>query len=256
MKKIFFLFLSFFCLSAIAQNTTVIRPKPQKIVNRNRTHSKPRQNAGTHRPLNEYNPESSDSDRPKGGKMRIKYTPSGAEVWLNGKLVGTTPYESGIIPAGEYNVEIRLKGYKTLTFSRTVDNGSNMVMCGELDRDYYDFCNEGVNYYNGINGYDKDYDKAVKIFREAALSGYAYGQMWLGFCYATGNGVPLSYTEAVKWYKLAANQGEPNAEYYLGWCYETGNGISKSLSDAVYWYRKAADKDYQAANQKLKELGY
>jgi uncharacterized protein len=48
---------------------------------------------------------------------------------------------------------------------------------------------------------------AVRLFRELANQGNAYGQFNLGGMYAAGLGVEQDYSEALKWRRLAADQG-------------------------------------------------
>lgn len=57
------------------------------------------------------------------GRLRITSVPSGASIWLNGKLVGGTPFEENEIKTSTYNLLIRLAGYQDFTRSLNVREG-------------------------------------------------------------------------------------------------------------------------------------
>ncbi|MDD6778522.1 MAG: caspase family protein [Bacteroidales bacterium] len=97
----------------------------------------------------------------------------------------------------------------------------------------------------------KDYSQAVHWYRKAADQGYATAQNNLGLCYESGKGVTKDLTQAVHWYQKAAEQGNARAQTNLGYCYESGKGVTKDLTQAVFWYRKAADQGYDIAQTNL-----
>ena len=66
--------------------------------------------------------------------------------------------------------------------------------------------------YRQGQGVSRDYDKAVKWFRNAANQGFAYAQFNLGLMYANGNGVPQEIVQAYVWFSLAAAQGHEYAK--------------------------------------------
>lgn len=72
----------------------------------------------------------------------------------------------------------------------------------------------GSNYANG-RGVPRDYQEAVKWYRQAAELGHAAAQHYLGFHYFVGRGVAKDYVEAYKWLALAAGQGEEQANKNL-----------------------------------------
>lgn len=85
----------------------------------------------------------------------------------------------------------------------------------------------GARYYVGSD-VDQDYKEAEKLFRLAAVQGYAMAQAYLGLMYAEGKGVPQDYKEAVKWYRLAAEQGNAETLITLAVMYGTGVGVPES----------------------------
>jgi len=61
--------------------------------------------------------------QPNFGFIEVKSTPSNANVYLDAKPVGTTPYKSGGLPAGKYSIEIRKDLYHPFKQEATVVNG-------------------------------------------------------------------------------------------------------------------------------------
>jgi len=58
--------------------------------------------------------------------VEIKSKPeSGAEVWIQGKMVGTTPYYDSQLEAGTYDVELRKNGYQTVKKQITIVAGKS-----------------------------------------------------------------------------------------------------------------------------------
>ncbi len=53
--------------------------------------------------------------------LRITSNPAGAKVYLDGELIGTTPYEGQAVQ-GKHTIELRLKGYADESRSISVDN--------------------------------------------------------------------------------------------------------------------------------------
>ena len=111
----------------------------------------------------------------------------------------------------------------------------------------------GWCYANG-QGVSKDLKEAAKWYRKSAEQGLKEAQYSLGLCYYNGRGVPQSYEEAVKWYRKAAEQGVKEAQYDLGKCYENGQGVSKDINEAVKWYRKAAVQGVKEAQEALDKI--
>lgn len=106
----------------------------------------------------------------------------------------------------------------------------------------------GLCYQNG-EGVERDYEKAVSLFRRAADREYPQAEaiFELGRCYEEGLGVPKDMTLAVRTYEKAAQEGDMRAAYRLGECYEHGRGVKKELSRALEWYSRAAEEDDEDA---------
>lgn len=111
----------------------------------------------------------------------------------------------------------------------------------------------GDAYYYGI-GREKDYEKAIVCYKEAAESQDPKAYFMLGKAYEEGNGVVKDYEEAARWYANAANAGNQYAQVRLGKMYESGKGIGQDLKEAAKWYEKAADQGNNNAKWRLQKI--
>lgn len=120
---------------------------------------------------------------------------------------------------------------------------------GELTAD--EFFRMAVNYYNGVNHTEQDYQKAVENFRSASEKGHAEATYFLGQCYYLGNGVEQSYEQAAAYYKAAAEKGFLAAADAIGMCYKYGDGVPVDNVQAFTWFSFAATKGYPEAQTNL-----
>ena len=97
----------------------------------------------------------------------------------------------------------------------------------------------------------RDMDKVVELWKQAAAQHYALAQYNLGITYAHGRGVPQNDTTAVKWYEKAAEQGDAGAQFNLGTMYARGLGVPQSLVKARDFFQMAVDNGYEAARENL-----
>jgi TPR repeat protein len=104
----------------------------------------------------------------------------------------------------------------------------------------------------GLDAYhEKDYLKALEIWRPLARAGDRSAQYYLGTLYAEGRGVAPDDAEAARWFERAAEQGEPMAQYNLGASYAEGAGVPKDMTAAARWFRRAADQGIALAQLNL-----
>ena len=105
---------------------------------------------------------------------------------------------------------------------------------------------------DGMEAYqEKDYLKALQVWRPLAQSGDPAAQYRLGVLYAEGKGVAPNDAEAALWFERAAEQGEPMAQYNLGASYVEGTGVRKDIATAAKWFRRAADQGVALAQLNL-----
>ncbi|EJC8914497.1 TPA: tetratricopeptide repeat protein [Escherichia coli] len=136
----------------------------------------------------------------------------------------------------------------------------------------------GTNYFDGINGFDKDVVEAKKWIDLAAEKGDKVAYYALGVMYTFGEGVDkdlnkaveyyklagdaregraynnlgaiyqkgmlgkVDHALAIKYFKLASDAGYVKASYLLGAYYQYGKGVQKSYKKAFTYYKKAADQ--------------
>jgi TPR repeat protein len=105
--------------------------------------------------------------------------------------------------------------------------------------------------YASGQGVQQDYAQAVKWYRKAAEQGNTNAQFNLGCIYYAGQGVTLDYSEAVKWWRKSAEQRNPDAQNNLGLCYEMGQGVAQDYAEAANWYRKAGEQGEVSAQAAL-----
>jgi hypothetical protein len=93
-------------------------------------------------PVN-LNPETSTTtnsatDQSNLGGLSFEITPSDAQVYIDGNQVGTvgqfTPTSQPLgVPAGRHHVEIRLSGYKSMSFEADVVAGQVTPYQGQME---------------------------------------------------------------------------------------------------------------------------
>ena len=87
----------------------------------------------------------------------------------------------------------------------------------------------------------EDKKHAVKLYRQAALMGYAPAMFNLGVSYEEGDGIAADANEACKWYILAADAGHAKAMFNLANCYRIGRGVPADKEKAFEYFRRSAD---------------
>ena len=94
----------------------------------------------------------------------------------------------------------------------------------------------------GIKHYEnKAYSKALKLLLPLADKGHPKAQLYVGDCYANGNGVIMDSEVAVKWYRAAADQDLAEAQHRMYRCCLDGIGMEANKGNAAKWCRKAAE---------------
>jgi hypothetical protein len=68
----------------------------------------------------------------RNGLVNFTSNLNGAEVYVNGQYVGTTPTGSITYPQGNYTAEFRLGGYNTISLSFSVSPNSNQTVRADL----------------------------------------------------------------------------------------------------------------------------
>ena len=181
--------------------------------------------------------------RPINGSLNVESTPSFAKIFVDGKPMGETPNFIAQILIGSHELKLTKEGYNDYTETITIAKGERKQIKAELNNvNYAQLAKKGDEYYDA-----KNYEEALKCYREAAENGDPVGQNGMGRLYSGGYAVPKDDVEAVKWFRLAATQGLDRAQCNLGTMYRTGTVVSQDYAEAMRWYRMAADQGFALA---------
>ncbi|MBR5092745.1 MAG: SEL1-like repeat protein [Bacteroidales bacterium] len=149
------------------------------------------------------------------------------------------------IEPGEHKVEVTADGYRKLTTTIKVSpylKRQEIALTLTPDQSLDALVAEGDRYFG-----EKNYTKALDLYRQAADKGNAKAQYIIGDMYFFGNGETPDYVQAFNWYSKAANQGDADAQFNLGVMYNDGLGVTKDYTQAVYWYSKSANQGNASA---------
>ena len=89
--------------------------------------------------------------------------------------------------------------------------------------------NLGYYYYHGSFGLPHDYDKALKLWQQAAELGSAAAYCSIGCAYRFGHGVEVDKKKAVHYSELAAIAGNVEARYNLGIMEKSNGKMDRAL---------------------------
>lgn len=95
----------------------------------------------------------------------------------------------------------------------------------------------------GIEGAERNLDKAASLYEAAAKLGEPWSLRSLGELYEAGNFYQKDMKRAAECYKEAAKLGDMVSYRFLGELYESGNGVEKDPKRAFEIYREASDKN-------------
>jgi TPR repeat protein len=69
-----------------------------------------------------------------------------------------------------------------------------------------------------------------------------------------GQGCEKNLEKAVNWFDQAAKLGMPEAQIALGDAYRSGEGVAADREAARQWYQQAASQNHQVAIKRLESL--
>ncbi len=98
----------------------------------------------------------------------------------------------------------------------------------------------GAFYFHGT-GVKKDYNEALRRFRDAADKNVPQAYGFLGLMYIEGHGVVQDFAEAAKWLRKGADQNDPDAKALLGILYFTGRGVPQDSHAAYVLAKETAE---------------
>jgi len=85
-----------------------------------------------------------------------------------------------------------------------------------------------------------DYEKAVKLWREAAMQGSSNAQVLMGLAHANGWGVKKDMHASQMWYHIAAENNNPTAQFLLG-LYYVAQSDATLVDTGIMWIKRAAE---------------
>jgi TPR repeat protein len=95
----------------------------------------------------------------------------------------------------------------------------------------------GVEYMDGKPWVvQRDYVKAQKFHKQAALGGYSLSMFDLGSIYEFGFGSTVSLTDAARWYGHSADYGLAQGQYNYATMLEAGEGVEKDDTEALKFF--------------------
>ncbi len=99
----------------------------------------------------------------------------------------------------------------------------------------------------GVNAAARWLERAAERYRQAAASGPANAQVWLGRMLCFGEDFPQNRPETFKWSLEAAKQNQAEAQYLGGHTYSVGSGVAKNPQETFVWQLKAARQGHAKA---------
>jgi TPR repeat protein len=105
----------------------------------------------------------------------------------------------------------------------------------------------GWNYENGVNGYTKDYSKAIEFYRKSCNLNNGRGCNNLGDLYYNGNGVDKDYDVAFYLFEKACKLNSEYGCFSLGKMYADGKGTLQDYQKAKSHYNKSCQLGYKVA---------
>uniref|UniRef100_A0A3P9IKM7 Death ligand signal enhancer n=1 Tax=Oryzias latipes TaxID=8090 RepID=A0A3P9IKM7_ORYLA len=94
----------------------------------------------------------------------------------------------------------------------------------------------------------EEMNTVINLLQEAAAAGITKAQLCLASVYTRDPG--RNGCKSIKYLKMAAEGGDDTALLFLGQCYESGFGVRQNLNKAAQFYKQAA----QAGNKQAKSL--
>lgn len=106
-------------------------------------------------------------------------------------------------------------------------------------------------YLDGMPGVEVNPQKAAYWCEKSANNGDPIGQLFLGYCFARGEGKPYDMQQAISWWKKSATQNNVDAQWNLSICYASGDGVSVDDLQGALWARKAAENGHVQAQYQI-----
>lgn len=192
-----------------------------------------------------------ETKKPEPVVQTIKFiSDSPGELFIDGKKMGMLESEIPLkinLPKGEYLLkavaqESSIEAIReTLVIQNTGSETVYKVDFSKLANIRIEKAKALLDEANNAYG-NKDFIKALSLFRSSAELGNAEAMINLGGLFENGQGVQKEYTLAMNWYRKAADLYNPVAFNSIAYLYQNGYGVERNYAEAMIWFRKSADK--------------
>lgn len=108
--------------------------------------------------------------------------------------------------------------------------------------------------YDLGQGVAVDQQRAIGLYKQAAVKGHPAAEGALGTYFYEGKLVPQDYPTARKLFNEAARQGQADAMFNLAVMTMEGQGGSKDMALAYVWFSLAKSSGYADADAALKAV--
>ncbi len=120
--------------------------------------------------------------------------------------------------------------------------------------------NLGMCYEQGL-GTERDLDRALECYQEAAEKGHASGMYNLAYLYlrkAKSTKQTAQFAKAAYWFRAALSEDPKMADalFYTGFLYEKGLGVDRDFHTAYSYYLKASGLGHARASKRCGDLLY
>jgi tetratricopeptide (TPR) repeat protein len=117
--------------------------------------------------------------------------------------------------------------------------------------------NLGHRFLYGLDGEDKDYQKAIDWFEKAGRLSDPSGYHMLGYLYDHNDEVvKTDLKKSIEYYKKAAEMGFSGSQNNLAWAYYKGKGINRNVPEAIYWATRSAEQGEPFAYSTLAQIRF
>lgn len=154
----------------------------------------------------------------------------------------------------EYTGNVLRQKPQEVKFYQNMSLLQRRVLKKALSGDTESQCEMGA-YYADPSGGHQDYKEAIRWYEAAAESGTERALFEIGRIYdINGTGIDGEKDKALKIYRKLAVSGYPTAQCILGMKYRLGDGVRENLKEAAKWLERSALQGHDAAIRNLADL--
>lgn len=154
----------------------------------------------------------------------------------------------------EYTENVLEQKPEEVKFYQNMSLLQRRVLKKALSGDTESQCEMGA-YYADPSGNHQDYKEAIRWYEAAAESGTERALFEIGRIYdINGTGIDGEKDKALKIYRKLAVSGYPTAQCILGMKYRLGDGVRENLKEAARWLERSALQGHDAAIRNLADL--